>query len=333
MQVAAAVYNSFSPITAQADALTRNVKINGIRRLSPSFSSVDLLIVGQAGSVITSGQAEDILGQKWNLPASVTIPIGGAITVSAIAAEFGEITASANTIQKIATPTIGWQTVTNPAAASKGDPVESDAQLRRRQSNSTMIPSQSVMEGIVGAVASVEGVARYRGYENYTATTNGDGIPSHSISVVVEGGNSTTIAETIANKKTVGTGTYGTTSVTVYDRYGVPNAIKFYRPTQATIGVEVSLTARAGYLSTTVPLIQAAIADYLQGLEIGDDIFVTKLYVPANLLNDPALMDTFNITQVRIKKNAGALGTSNIVLAFNEIAVCNPTANVTVIVT
>lgn len=333
MQVAAAVYNSFSPLTAQSDALSRNVKINGIRRLSPSFSTADLRIIGQAGSIITNGQAEDTLGQKWNLPTSVTIPVGGEITVTATAAQIGAISAAANTITKIATPTIGWQSVTNLAAATEGDPVESDAQLRRRQTESTMIPSQTVMEGIVGSVASLQGVARYRGYENDTATTNADGIPAHSISIVVEGGDTTQIADAIANKKPAGTGTYGTTSVTVYDQYNIPNVIKFYRPTVATIGVEVSLTARAGYLSTTAALIQAAVANYIEGLEIGDDVFITKLFVPANLLNDPALADTFNVTQIRIKKNAGSFGTSNITLAFNEIADCDPATNVTVIVT
>ncbi len=333
MQVASAVYNSFSPLTAQSDALTRNVKINGIRRLSPSFSTADLRIIGQAGSIITNGQAEDTLGQKWNLPASVTIPVGGEITVTATAAQVGAISAAANTITKIATPTIGWQSVTNLAAATEGDPVETDAQLRRRQTNSTMIPSQTVMEGIVGAVASLEGVSRYRGYENDTTTTNADGIPAHSISLVVEGGDTTQIADAIANKKPAGTGTYGTTSVTVYDQYNIPNVIKLYRPTVATIGVEVSLTARAGYLSTTAALIQAAVAEYIEGLEIGDDVYITKLFVPANLLNNPELANTFDVTQVRIKKNAGSFGTSNIALAFNEIADCDPATNVTVIVT
>lgn len=331
MQVASAVYNSFSPLTAQSDALTRNVKINGIRRLSPSFSTVDVKIIGQAGSIITNGQVEDTIGQKWNLPTVVTIPVGGEITVTATAVQIGAVSAAANTITKIATPTIGWQSVINLAAAAEGDPVESDAQLRRRQTNSTMIPSQTVMEGIIGAVASLEGVSRYRGYENDTTTTNADGIPRNSISLIVEGGDSTQIADAIANKKPAGTGTYGTTSVTVYDQYDVANTIKFYRPTTATISVEISLTARTGYLSTTATLIKSAIAQYLNGLEIGDDIYITKLYVPANLLNNAELANTFDVTQIRIKKNSGSFGTSNVTLAFNEIALCDPATNVTVI--
>lgn len=329
MQVAAAVYNSFSPLTAQKDALSRNVKINGIARLTASYSTADLTIVGQAGTTILNGQAKDTLDQKWNLPASVTIPVGGSIVVTATAAEVGAVSAAAGTINKIATPTLGWQTVNNVAAATIGDPVETDAELRRRQAQSTMIPSLSVMEGIIGAVASLAGVSRYRGYENDTNTTNADGVPAHAISLVVEGGTTQAIAEAIAAKKTPGTATYGTTSYTTYDQYGVPNIINFFRPTSATISVEVSLTARTGYLSTTADAIKAAVVDYIGNLLIGDDIYISKLYVPANLSNTVAA-DTFDVTQIRIKKNAGSWVTTNLSLAFNEIAQ-TALANVTVI--
>ena len=153
MQVAASVYNSFSPLTAQSDALSRNVKINGIRRRVATYSQVDLRIVGQVGTTINNGQAEDTLGQKWNLPVSVTIPVGGEITVTATAVDIGAKTASANTITKISTPTLGWQTVNNALAAVPGNPVETDAELRKRQKVSTALPSLSVLDGIVGAVA------------------------------------------------------------------------------------------------------------------------------------------------------------------------------------
>jgi len=331
MQVAATVYNSFSPLTAQADALSRNVKINGIARLVASYSTVDLRIVGTAGTVITNGQAEDTLGQKWKLPTTVTIPVGGEIVVTATAVEIGSVGAAANTVNKIATPTLGWQSVNNAAAATSGDPIESDAELRLRQSQSTMIPSLSVMEGIVGAVASLAGVSRYRGYENDGTTTNADGITAHTIALVVEGGTTQAIAEAIAAKKTPGTKTQGTTSYTTYDQYGIANIINFYRPTVATIGIEVSLTALNGYLSTTGDLIKAALKAYIDTLEIGDDVLITKLYTPANLLNAD-VTNTYNVTQIRIKKNAGSFGTSNLTLAFNEIAQ-TALADVTLVVT
>lgn len=331
MQVAAAVYSSFSPLTAQADALSRNVKINGIRRRAATYSTADLLIIGAAGTVIANGQAEDTLSQKWNLPASVTIPPGGSITVTATAVDIGAITAAANTINKIATPTLGWQSVDNVAAATVGDPVETDAELRRRQTFSTALPSLTVLDGTIGAVASVPGVTRFRGYENDSDATDANGIPAHSIAIVVEGGDAQAIGDTIATKKTPGTGTYGTTTVTTYDKYGLPNLINFFRPTPATIGVEISINALTGYTTGFADQIASAVAASIQALEIGDDVLITKLYVPANLPGTQAGA-TFDIAQIRIKKNAGAFGTSNLVLDFDEVAECDPATDVTVIV-
>src|SRR5690349_17703370 len=68
------VYNNMSPSSAVGAGLSRVVKINGIRRQSPTYSTADLRIVGQVGTVITNGQAQDTLQQLWNLPPSVTIP-------------------------------------------------------------------------------------------------------------------------------------------------------------------------------------------------------------------------------------------------------------------
>ena len=85
------------------------------------------------------------------------IPESGEIVVTATAEKEGAITALSNTINKINTPTLGWQSVNNESVASIGTNVESDAELKYRQTYSTAIPSLSVMEGIVGAVADIRG--------------------------------------------------------------------------------------------------------------------------------------------------------------------------------
>ena len=53
------IYNSFSPTTAQAAALSSNVKINGITRKVATNSTADLLLTGTAGTTITNGSARD----------------------------------------------------------------------------------------------------------------------------------------------------------------------------------------------------------------------------------------------------------------------------------
>jgi len=317
---AVAVYNSFSPATGQGNGLSSNVKINGISRLVASASTVDLRIVGQVGAVITNGIASDANGQNsWLLPATVTIPLAGEITVTATSAEVGAITAQSNTITKIKTPTFGWQSVNNPTDAVPGNPVETDAELRARQALSVAVPSQTIFEGIVGSVANIVGVTRIKGYENDTDTADANGIPAHSIAIIAEGGDAQTIFETIAEKKTPGTGTFGTLSQTVIDAVNSVHIVKFSRPTILDIKVAMTIAPLTGYSASVLPKIKAAINEFINALEIGEDLLYSKIYVPANL-NNSVLGETYNITALTIAVGAGAPGASNIVVAYNEAA-------------
>ena len=162
----AKVFNAYSPATAVGDGLSRQVKINGIRRQGATHSTVDLLIEGTVGTGIIGGKVRDTAGYSWSLPQSVTIPTEGRITVTATADAEGPIRAAVGTVTKIATPTEGWISVTNLAEATAGRDVESDAYLRVRQGLSTAQPSQSILRGIYGQIANLAGVTRLRVYEN-----------------------------------------------------------------------------------------------------------------------------------------------------------------------
>lgn len=143
-------YNSFNPKTANTDALTRNVKINGIARSLATYSTVDVTITGLSGTLIRAGIVADKNNNKWILPLNITIPPSGFITVSATAEKAGAILASANTIKTILTPTRGWQGVNNQNSSSIGQDAETNAKLRQRQALSVAIPSQSMPEGLRG---------------------------------------------------------------------------------------------------------------------------------------------------------------------------------------
>ena len=316
------IYLSFSPANAQGAGLARAVKINGIKKQIATKSTVDLLLVGQVGSNILNGVAQDTLQQKWDLPSPVVFPPEGEITVTATAQDDGAISALPNTITQIFTPTLGWQTVTNLSSATEGDPVESDGELRIRQTTSVALPSLTVFEGTIGAVQNVPGVSRVKGYENDSDTTDADGVPEHSISLIVEGGDVQEIADAIARKKTPGTGTYGTTSQVTYDKYGMPNTINFFRPTIQAIKVKIIIFAFGGYSSSYATLIKNAVAAEINKLTIGGDVLITKLFVPANLPGTSA-GETFDITSIQIAKVANALGTINIPILFNEAASCD----------
>lgn len=325
------VFNSFSPVTAQGVGLSRNVKINGLTRRVPSHSSVELTIVGQAGTVITGGIATDALNQKWLLP-TTTIPDAGTVVATAVAELEGAIEAAMNTVNQIFTPTRGWQTVNNATAATPGAPVETDAELRVRQAQSTANPSLTVLDGTVGGVANLAGVTKVRGYENDTGSTDGNGIPVHSISLVVVGGDDVEIAQTIQVHKTPGCGTFGDTTELVYDAHGMPINISFERAVTASIQVEITIAAGVGWSSDYEELLQNALAAAINTNSIGAVIFYTKLFAPAYLAGTPAA-GTFDVAAIEIGKNSGPTAAANITLDWDENPVCDATVDVTVIVT
>lgn len=129
---AISIYNSFSPSTAMRAALSSNVKINGIARKGETNSTSDLLLTGTAGTEIANGSAKDTNNVIWRLPVTVVIGVDGTVTVTATCANSGAVAALAGTITAINTPTRGWISVTNPAAATVGEPAETDAELRIR---------------------------------------------------------------------------------------------------------------------------------------------------------------------------------------------------------
>lgn len=327
----ASIYNSFSPVSSQGTGLSRNVKINGISRRDATNSTVELLITGTVGTVINNGIAIDTLNQQWMLPNPTTIPFGGTITVTATAKDIGAINALPSTINRIFTPTRGWQSVNNVAAATAGVAIETDAELRIRQRQSTANPSLTVMDGTMGAVENVTGVVMARGYENDTGSTDANGIPAHSIAVVVSGGDDTAIAETIALHKTPGTRTFGTTSVAVTDAHDMPLTIHFYRPTQKTITVDIEISVTSDFISDYEDLIKKSVADYINAIGIGNDVLITKLYVPAYLPGNPAGA-TFDITELEIAISPGSPSNVNLDILFNQVAVCDPTADITITV-
>ena len=320
------VYNAFSPATASGAALSSNVKINGLARGVATRSSVDLRIVGQGGTTISGGVALDGDRVQWELPASVTIPPAGEITVTALCRKVGAVAAAPGSITRIGTPTLGWQSVTNPAAATPGAPVESDAALRVRQAVSVALPSRTVLEGTVGAVASVPGVLRHVAYENDTAVADANGLPPHSIALVVDGGDAGLIASAIAAKKTPGTGTHGSTSVVVTDIYGIAHPIRFFRPIRVPVSAEIQMRALAGYTTATGQAVQRAVADYINGVAIGGGASASVEWADAiSAANGVPGSGTFKITGLALRRSSGN-GAPDVALAFNEAASTTPDA-------
>ena len=330
---AISVYNSYSPSTAYGAGLASNVKINGISRKGATNSTVDLLLMGTAGATITNGSAKDANNVIWMLPVSVSIGVDGTVTVTATCANTGAVAALAGTITSINTPTRGWTSVTNPTAATVGVAVEQDDELRVRQSQSVALPSLTPFDAVDGALANISGVTRHKLYENDTGSTDSTGLPEHSISAIVDGGDVTEIAQTIRGKKGQGVATYGKTSITVPDKYGNPHIINFSRSTDVPVYVSIELKVFTGYTSQVGEQIKQAVADYINSLTIGDSVLLSRIYSPANLgVVSGGNAKYYDITELLIGKSAGSVAAANITIAYDESASCS-TDNVLITVT
>lgn len=325
-------YNSYSPATAQGVGLSNAVKINGIARAVSTNSQASVLVVGQIGTTINNGLISDIDGEnQWALPASVVIPPAGEILVTATCLTPGAIEAPIATLTQIVTPTLGWQTVSNPSAASEGAPVETDALLRQRQATSVALPSLTILEGIVGAIAALPGVTEVVPYENDTDAVDSNGLPEHSIALVVLGGVAADIANAIFVKKTPGAYTYGTTATTIINQFGIPVIIRFFIPTPIPISAEITIKALTGYTTAIGDEIKAAVAAYINARGSGKKLDIGRLYLPAQL-NGAVGFETYEVNAIEIAEIPDPVAPTDIVVAFNERVTCD-VADITITVT
>ena len=320
-QAAVTCFLSFSPTYAQGAALSSRVKLNGINRKASSQSTAQGTVTGQAGTVVTGGVVQDADNNLWDLPSPITIPISGSLSVTIKAEKDGNLSAPIATIVKIYNPQYGWQSFSNTTAAVTGAPVESDAELRARQVDAVATPALTIIEAISAAVSNVAGVIRSFVYENDTSSTDVNGIPAHSLCVVVLGGSSSDIAAAIAKRKTPGAQTYGSTSITVFDRYGLATLINFYILTLVPIFYAVTIKALPGYSASTGTLIKQTLTDFTNALDIGEDVYLAQASAIASLITANQ-GQTFYVTDFRLGLAATPTGTANLAIAFNAAASC-----------
>lgn len=333
MSALEAAYTSRNPNYAVGASLDMLLPINGLRRELATNSTVTLNLTGLPGASMPANlQATDVKDNVWRIPAAFTFDTAGKASVPAQCVVAGAIQADPSTITMIRTPTAGWYSVTNEAAATPGRDVEKDSEAKSRRAESVALPSRSILEGIKAALLNIEATDRVAVYENKESATNADGIPGHSICAVVEGGEDESIASALFLKKAPGSGTYGDVEITITDGYGEPATVSFFRPVAANIIVNITLKKLQGWDDGMIETIQAAVAEYAHEVGIGSEYVVSYLW---SLVFSAVQSATpaFSISAITAKKGTGGTPqTGSIPLAFNEAAYCQVEA-VTITVT
>ena len=280
--------NARSPVTAIGTDLDAIVKLNGLVRRSATNSTVILSLAGSVGAVVTNGVVQDVNGYLWSLPSPLTFT-ASTISATATCQTIGAVSAQIGTVTLIQTPTAGWTSASNPAAAIPGQPIEPDSSLRARQALSVAGPSSTRLAGTYSDVAAVEGVTRLNVLENPSGVTDALGNPAHSFTVVVEGGDENAIALAIYNNKGIGPTVNGTNPGDVYgglitvpitdpNNGNLTQTISFFRPAYSQSVTSVFVLPLSGYTTVTTAAIQAAVTSYLNGLAIGQAILYSEVY-------------------------------------------------------
>lgn len=249
------VYSSFDPDQAIGTVLDQRCSINGVQRKAGTYTYVNINITTDRSVTLdgvdqtSEDQAYTVSDNEGNLFVLVgTSNLStGTSSVQFRAKNVGNVEVLPNTITTPVTVILGVTAINNPSgAAVQGVDEETDAQLRERRKQSVSISNQGYVDGLLAALLNLSDVTSANVYQNRTGTTDADGIPGHSIWVVVRGGTDAEIGKVMDNKVAGGIGMKGSTTVNVLQADGTYAQYKFDRPTAQTLYVSLDLTALKG---------------------------------------------------------------------------------------
>lgn len=263
------------------------------------------------GFIISDGETRYILDKD------ITIGENGKVQALFSAESPTEKILLANTITQIVTNIVGVEKVNNPNPSTAGIPKESDSAFYYRCQKYGSLFKNSSFSSILANIANLHGVEKIGGYENASkqeVTKNGFKINPFSFVIVVKGGDSHKIAETIAQCKPPGAGMMGDTEIKLI--INTKEIIyKFQRPTEAPMKAEISVQTDINSPSIYAEQVKQAVINYINALEIGD-------YITQPALSQQIAKETsgFQVQDVKIGRKSASVGYNPIQLNLDELA-------------
>ena len=317
----------YDPLNASGVALRGLVQINAINPSYGSYTQLPITLRGTAGTVIPQGSRVSSIdgSQIYETPTSIVIPAGGEIVANFICTEVGPNNPVAGTIIQIQTPIFGWNYASNGSATAVGTNADTDTQLHIKQARATSATSYRQVDAIIAGLMTVPGVTYARLYVNKELTTDDRGISGKTMAAVVVGGLDTDIANVLRLKAGSLDNFEGnlTTPIEYVGELGDTETIDFYRPTEVPIYISIAITVTESgvFPEDAVDQIKQAIVDYavydqegVAGFPPGADVLVSRLYTPINSVPG------FKVDSLQIGTSSDALSTSDITIAWNELA-------------
>lgn len=288
------IYNTFDPDNAIGKILDQRVAINGIQRQAGTYTITPITVVTtQSVNLYGLDQTEqqvytvsDNAGNLWQLQSTVLGTGVGTFSYNFQAAVPGAQLTIPNTITVQVTIVLGVASVNNPTTyTTLGINEENDAALKIRRQRSVSLASQGYLAGLLAALENINGVTSAFVYENLTNSTDSDGVPGHSIWVIVAGsGAAEEIAQAIYTKRNAGCGMYGDQSYDITQVDGTLFPVFWDNVVAENLFIAFTATSINGTTSPSV----ASIREQLPS------IFVPKVYQEVNINGLATLVQTID---------------------------------------
>lgn len=325
------------PNKASGAILKGLIQLNGLVAKFGSQTQINVKFTGLKDATIPAGSLiTDVENSvNYSVDKSVIIGADGTATGTATAQTKGPINPQNNTVIVIKTPTYGWTNVTNTGVVVVGAEPQTDEELHQEQQRATSNTAYRQIDAIYAGLLNVPGVEFARVYQNTGLTADSRGIDAKSVAAVVVGGTNEDIANSIARKSANINSFFGSTEVDVTDIQGHVNKIKFSRPEEVEIDVEVNITITdsSQFPASTEDAknqIKKNIVSYAQynlqateGFAPGVDVIRTRLYTPVNEVPG------FKVNSLKIGKHGQGTSEADIEIAWNEVAIFKE-SNITV---
>lgn len=325
------------PNKASGAILKGLIQLNGLVAKFGSQTQINVKFTGLKDAIIPQGSLiSDVENSvNYSVDKSVTIGADGTATGTATAQTKGPINPQNNTVIVIKTPTYGWTNVTNTGVVVVGAEPQTDEELHLEQQRAISNTAYRQIDAIYAGLLNVSGVEFARVYQNTGLTTDSRGIDAKSVAAVVVGGTNEDIANSIAKKSANINSFFGSTEVDITDNQGQVNKIKFSRPEEVEIDVEVNITITdsSQFPASTEDAkkqIKKNIVSYAQynlqateGFAPGADVIRTRLYTPVNEVPG------FKVNSLKIGKHGQGTSEADIEIAWNEVAIFKE-SNITV---
>lgn len=306
-ELAELVYHAFDPEAATDYALEALASLTGtVKRQASATKSTAQTFNLNAGVTIPAGSLVAVDGRPditFSVDAPVTNPGGSPADIpgTLTCTQTGPIQVLAGALTQIVTSVTGWNSTTNTEDCVTGRNADTNIELRQRREDELALRGGSTVRAIRADLLDFKnhpelvGINQVQVLENKGNSIDANGLPAHSIEVVVDDGTVPSVADAdIAQViwsagAAGGINTFGSVLYYVFDDNGDPQPVYFSRFTLRPVYITLSLTKDNNYPIDGDAQVKAALV--AKGVTLTGGAEVVALAFRSAALSVPGVID------------------------------------------